>query len=127
MKLSIAIFAIATAIVFSNESHSQDIPLQPVNTNLDSLQKVKTDSIQRSWMKDSLSLSDATISQVFNIRDSSIVRTEKINADSTLFQWEKSDMVQAERKVSLESIQSLLGDVMFQRYLDMIVGRRRNY
>lgn len=127
MKLGIAFIAIATAIGFSNKIHSQDFPLQPVNTNLDSIQKVKIDSIQRNWMKDSLSLSDAIISQVFTIRDSSIGRTEKINSDSTLFHWEKSDRIQFERKNSLESIRSLLGDVLFHKYLDMIVGRRRNY
>lgn len=48
------------------------------------LQKERTDSLQRAMMKNLLGVSDQTITAIFALRDNSVVKSDRIIRDTSL-------------------------------------------
>lgn len=97
--------------------------IQPLQTiNADSLQKVHVDSVQRAWMKDSLNLSDQTITTVFALRDTAFARTERIRENQSLTSSKKNVAIRILRNETAEAIKNTMGNAAYIRYLELIVG-----
>lgn len=125
MKQFISFFVIAMCTFCSSKAQSLPFPQKPVNE--DSIQKVRTDSIQRVWMRDSLSLSESTISQVFALKDTCFAQTLRIRSDTSLTPAAQIQSVSYLRKQTEDAIKDLLGENTYADYKEMIVsGRRRS-
>ena len=125
MKLCILLLAVMVCACMSLNAQTQFS--LPQAYNADSVQKMHSDSVQRKWMKDSLGLSDQTITQVFALRDTCVNKTERISTDPSFSQAEKSDLLRALRTDTNNAIRVLMGEMIFQRYTEMIVGRRTSF
>jgi len=101
--LSVIVFLLGFSIAFSQTESQQSIDL-----------------IQRQMMKDSLQISDATVSQIFAIRDNMITQIIGIRKDSLLTEADKETQIASIRTRTNNSIKQALGDRKFQLYIDMI-------
>ena len=86
-------------------------------------QEDSADSLQRVIMKDSLSVSDSVISQVFSIRNNFLTQAAQISADSSLSDPQKNTARQSLITATNSAITLALGETVYEKYLQMI--RRR--
>lgn len=125
MRLFISFFVIAMCAFCSLKAQSHRFPQPPVNE--DSIQKVRTDSIQRVWMRDSLSLSDSIISQVFALKDTCFAQTLRIRSNTSLTPAAQIQSVSYLRKETEDAIKDLMGENTYADYKEMIVsGKKRS-
>lgn len=126
MRGIISLCMLTLCVLYSLEGRSQSSPQHSL-TNLDSLQKVRIDSIQRKWMKDSLTLSDNIISQVFALRDSCFEQTERIRSNQSLPPASQMQSIGELRKQTDDAIKNLMGETIYVYYKEMIISGRKSH
>lgn len=112
------IFILIAIISCHNASAQEEADRQAIQQRLD--------SIQRIVMKDSLQVSDATITEVFTIRDGYFQKAKLLRADNTLTAKEREDKMDGLRRMTNENIQGKLGEAAYFRYVQMIRQRSQN-
>jgi len=85
--------------------------------------RAHADSLQRVLLQDSLGLSSTAASQFLALRDSSIVRADRLQASATLTPQQLSEQLQAMRREIIESMRTLIGTLNYNRYLELL-GRQ---
>lgn len=83
------------------------------------------DSALRSTLKDSLQVSDETVTALFSIRDGFFNKSNEIYANGTPSIKEQDSRIRTLRKETNESIKALLGNNIYNRYVQMIEVRIR--
>ena len=78
------------------------------------------DSFQRVVMRDSLKISDLQITRVFEIKNDYFKETNAVLFNESLNAFEQQSNITAVRRKTNESINTLLGPVIYQKYIEMI-------
>jgi len=88
-----------------------------------SAEQMQIDSLQRIVMRDSLQINDSLVTQIFTMRDSYLRQVIEVRLDSTLTELQQYNEVSIIRTQTNENIKSLLGSVLYDRYIQMISDR----
>src|SRR5437762_12902179 len=91
---------LGAAVVFFSLTASAPSPPSPARAHADSLQRVP--------LQDSLGLSSTAASQFLALRDSSIVRADRLQTSATLTPQQLSEQLQAMRREIIESMRTLI-------------------
>ncbi len=83
----------------------------------------RLDSIQRIIMRDSLSVSDETITAIYAIREEYFQKVKQVRRDTALTLAEQENKLQQLRKKINDGIREHLGEKAYEHYLQMIRGK----
>lgn len=85
--------------------------------------KRQADSIQRISLRDSLNFDDSMITQIYAIRDSMLNNIQQLREDFNVPDSEKEIKITDLKNQANENIKKVLGDEIYQNYLEMIRKR----
>lgn len=82
--------------------------------------RAHADSVQRSLLHDSLGLSSSVTTQFLALRDSNTVRSERVQANTSLTPHQRNEQMQSVRRDIIIAMRELIGALNYDRYLELL-------
>jgi len=83
------------------------------------------DSIQKKLMRDSLQMSDSVIIEFLNAKNEYLISVRQIRLNGALNRRQQNDQIQNLRFQTNNALRVMLGNEIYDRYIQMITRRMR--
>jgi hypothetical protein len=111
---TIIIILVVFAAFFNTKATAQTYPSQ-----------VQMDNAERKVLKDSVGVSDEVINSLFDLRNQYFTKSDEIHKNKSFTELKKAQFLQELANETNKSINKVMGDVAFQKYMTMIERNKR--